>query len=136
MNKLQKKAEDAKFVRRKSPLDGSVFLQALVLNVFQFGVIVLDQLAKAAHRINPNVEVTGQAFKERFNAAAVEFLKACLIEALKTTAPQPAQVIPLLSAFVDFQLPHFQAHNGATPWLGGYFRQPAAKRSRAEFTLM
>lgn len=41
-----------------------------MLNVFQFGVVVLDQLAKAAHRINPNVEVTGQAFKERFNAAA------------------------------------------------------------------
>ena len=133
MNKLQKKAEDAKFVRRKSPLDGSVFLQALVLNVFQFGVVVLDQLAKAAHRINPNVEVTGQAFKERFNAAAVEFLKACFVEALKTTAPQAAQVIPLLSAFSEVnlldsssvQLPESLKEN--YPGCGGVGSKAAAK---------
>lgn len=133
MNKLQKKAEDAKFVRRKSPLDGSVFLQALVLNVFQFGVVVLDQLAKAAHRINPNVEVTGQAFKERFNAAAVEFLKACFVEALKTTAPQAAQAIPLLSAFSEVnlldsssvQLPESLKEN--YPGCGGVGSKAAAK---------
>lgn len=65
---------------------------------------MLDQLAKAAHRINPDVEVTGQAFKERFNTAAVEFLKAMFVEALKTTAPQAAQVIPLLSAFSEVNL--------------------------------
>jgi hypothetical protein len=104
LNKLQKKARETKFVRRKSPLDGSVFLRALVLNVFQFGVIILDQLARAAHRINPDVEVTGQAFKERFNAAAVEFLKAMFVEALNLTAPQAAQVIPLLEAFSEVNL--------------------------------
>lgn len=75
-----------------------------MLNVFQFGVIVLDQLAKAAHRINHEVEVTGQAFKERFNDAAVAFLKAMFVEALKVTAPQAAQAIPLLSAFSEVNL--------------------------------
>jgi hypothetical protein len=104
LNKLQKKAIETKFVRRRSPLDGSVFLQALTLNVFQFGVIILDQLAKAAHRINPDIEVTGQAFKERFNDAAVEFLKAMFVEALSVTAPQAAQAIPLLSAFSEVNL--------------------------------
>jgi Transposase DDE domain len=104
LNKLQKKAIETKFVQRKSPLDGSVFLQALVLNVFQFGVIILDQLAKAAHRIDPDVEVTGQAFKERFNAAAVEFLKAMFVEALNVSAPRAAQVIPLLEAFSEVNL--------------------------------
>jgi hypothetical protein len=75
-----------------------------VLNVFQFGVIILDQLAKTAHRINPEVEVTGQAFKERFNDAAVDFLKAMFVEALNLTAPQVAQAIPLLSAFSEVNL--------------------------------
>ena len=100
----KKKARETNFVRRKSPLDGSVFLQALVLNVFQFGLIVLDQLAKSAHWINPHVEVTGQAFKERLNSAAVGFLKAMFAEALKMTAPHSAQVIPLLSAFSEVNL--------------------------------
>jgi len=104
LNKLQKKAIETKFVRRRSPLDGSVFLQALALNVFQFGVIILDQLAKAARRINPDVEVTGQAFKERFNAAAVDFLKAMFVEALNVTAPQAAQAVPLLSVFSEVNL--------------------------------
>jgi hypothetical protein len=104
LNKLQKKAIETKFVRRRSPLDGSVFLQALALNVFQFGVIILDQLAKAARRINPDVEVTGQAFKERFSAAAVDFLKAMFVEALNVTAPQAAQAIPLLEAFSEVNL--------------------------------
>lgn len=98
------KAIEKKFVRRKSPIDGSVFLQALTLNVFQFGIIVLDQLAKAAHRINPDVNVTGQAFKERFNDAAIAFLKAMFVEALNLTAPQAAQAIPLLSAFSEVNL--------------------------------
>lgn len=75
-----------------------------MISVFQFGVIALDQLAKTAHRINSEVQVTGQAFKERFNATAVEFVKALFVEALKTTAPQAAQVIPLLSAFSEVNL--------------------------------
>jgi hypothetical protein len=79
-------------------------VQALTLNVFQFGVIILDQLAQAAHRINPDVEVTGQAFKARFTAAAVEFLKAMFVEALNLTAPQAVQVIPLLAAFSEVNL--------------------------------
>ena len=95
---------ETKFVQRRSPLNGTIFLQTLVLNVFQFGVIVLDQLAKTAHRIDPQVEVTGQAFKERFNALAVEFLKQMFAEALQLTAPGAAQVLPLLSAFSEVHL--------------------------------
>jgi Transposase DDE domain len=72
---------------------------AMVLTVFQFGTIVLDQLAKAAHKINPKINVSGQAFKERFNAHAVAFLKAMFAEALKTTAPASDQVVPLLEVF-------------------------------------
>lgn len=72
-----------------------------MLNVFQFGVIALEQLAQAAHRINSEIEVTGQAFKARFNKYAVAFLKAMFVEALKMTAPGAAQSIPLLSVFSE-----------------------------------
>jgi hypothetical protein len=95
----QEKARETKFVQRDSPLNGQVFLTSLVLTVFQYGTIVLDQLAKAAHRINPDISVTGQAFKERFNAFAVEFLKAMFAEALKLTAPAADRVPPLLEVF-------------------------------------
>jgi Transposase DDE domain len=93
-----KKARETKFVQQKSPLNGQVFLMSLVLTVFQFGTISLDQLAKAAHKINPKIALTGQAFKERFNAFAVEFLKAMFAEALKMTAPA-GRTVPLLEVF-------------------------------------
>jgi Transposase DDE domain len=72
---------------------------ALILTVYQYGTIALDQLAKAAHKINPEVKVVGQAFKERFNPFAVAFLKAMFAEVLKTTAPAADQVVPLLGVF-------------------------------------
>jgi IS4 transposase len=75
-----------------------------VLNVFQFGVIVLDHLAQTAHRLNADIRITGQAFKERFNALAVEFLKAMFAEALTMTVPGGAQILPLLSAFSEVNL--------------------------------
>jgi hypothetical protein len=100
----QEKARETKFVRRDSPLDGRLFLISLVLTVFQHGVIVLDQLAKAAHKINPKVSLSGQAFKERFNAFAVEFLKAMLADALKLTMPAPDRVAPLLEVFAAVYL--------------------------------
>jgi hypothetical protein len=95
----QQKARETKFVQRESPIDGYIFLIAMVLTVFQFGTLVLDQLAKAAHKIDPTINVCGQAFKERFNAYAVVFFKAMFAEALKTTAPAADQVVPLLSIF-------------------------------------
>ena len=71
----------------------------MVLTVFQYGTIVLDQLAITAHKINPQLAVTGQAFKARFNAYAVDFLKAMFGVALALSVPQADPVLPLLSVF-------------------------------------
>ena len=95
----QEKARETKFVQQGSPLNGRVFLMSLTLTVFQYGTITLDQLAKAAYRINSKVALTGQAFKERFNAFAVKFLEAMFAEALKMTAPVGDRVVPLLEFF-------------------------------------
>lgn len=92
-------ARETKFVQRQSPLTGSVFLLALVLNVFQFGTLVLDQLAKTANQIDPQVAVTGQAFKARCNSYAVAFLKAMFAVVLGMTLPAAEQVVPLLEIF-------------------------------------
>lgn len=93
-------AREKKFVQRQSPLDGSIFLLSLVLTVFEYGTMVLDQLAVMAHQIDPTVAVTGQAFKERFTPVAVAWLQALLAEALKLTAPAcGTEVVPLLAVF-------------------------------------
>lgn len=72
---------------------------SLVLTVFQHASIVLDELAQAAHKIDPSLGLTGQAFKQRFNAFAVEFLKAMFAEALKLNSPMPTRLTPMLEAF-------------------------------------
>lgn len=94
------KARETKFVQRTSPLDGSLFLLSLVLTVFQHGVMVLDQLAVVAHKINDEVVVTGQAFKERFNELAVVWLQGLLVEALRLTmGASGAEVVAMMNAF-------------------------------------
>lgn len=100
----QEKAKETKFVQRNSPINGPVFLLSLVLVVLQHGVIVLEQLAKTANAIYPQLGLKGQAFKERYNDFAVQFLKAMFVEALKTTAPKADQLIPLLSNFTAVNL--------------------------------
>jgi len=100
----QKKARETRFVRHQSPLDGSLFLQTLVFSIFQSGVLVLDELAQTAHRLNHRVEVCGQAFKERFKSEAVEFLKQMLGAAMQITAPASPRILPLLEAFSEVNL--------------------------------
>lgn len=110
-----------------------MFLKSLVINVFQFGEIVLDQLARTAQRLNSEVVVTGQAFKERFSALAVEFLKVCFVEALKITVPQATPVLPLLSAFSEVNLLDSssvlfpESLKARYPGCGGIGAQAAAK---------
>lgn len=100
----EEKARETKFVQRQSPLTGSLFLLTLVLCVLQSGEILLPQLAKTVSKIEPEVEVSGQAFKARFTEFAVKFLKVMFAEALRVTAPNEAQVVPLLSNFSEVNL--------------------------------
>lgn len=92
-------ARATKFVQRESPLNGTVFLLSLVLSVFAHGTLVLEQLAKVAHKLDPQITVGGSAFKARFNALALAFLKAMFAAALKLSAPAAPQVVPLLESF-------------------------------------
>jgi hypothetical protein len=92
-------AKETGFVRRRSPLDGRLFLLSLMVTVYQQGTIVLEQLAATAEAIDPRCQVTGQAFAERFTAEAVQWLQALTALALQLTTPEHNQLLPLLSAF-------------------------------------
>jgi hypothetical protein len=101
----QQKARETKFVQKESPLNGTLFLLTMVVTAFVQGRIDLPQLAVIANRINPAVEVTGQAFKERFTDFAVTWLKAMLTEALKLSAPSgPCDLVPVLQGFTAVYL--------------------------------
>ena len=92
-------AAETHFVRRRSPLDGPLFLLSLVLTVYRHGRISLSLLAATAETLRPETPLTEQAFKERFSAAAVAFLQAMFALALTQTLPQSQVVTPLLGCF-------------------------------------
>jgi hypothetical protein len=94
------KARETKFVQRASPLDGKWFLLTLVVAALTQGVLDLPQLAVYAKRLNPEISVTGQAFKERFTPCAVQWLKALLGAALQLSLPPGSPPLaPMLQSF-------------------------------------
>lgn len=99
------KARETKFVQRESPLDGKWFLLTLVVTALTHGAMHLPQLAVIAHRLNPALTVTGQAFKERYTPAAVEWLKACFAAVLALSLPAGSPpLVPVLQGFAAVYL--------------------------------
>jgi hypothetical protein len=94
------KALETKFVQRASPLDGKWFLLTLVVAALSQGVLDLPQLAVYAKRLNPDITVTGQAFKERFTPYAVAWFKELLVSALQLSLPPGSpSLVPMLQSF-------------------------------------
>jgi hypothetical protein len=54
----QEQAAKTNFVRRRSPLDGPLFLLSLVLTVYRHGHITLSQLAASAETLRPQTPLT------------------------------------------------------------------------------
>lgn len=101
----QQKARDTKFVQKQSPLNGTLFLLTMAVAALLQGRIDLPLLAVIANRINPEVTVTGQAFKERFTDLAVTWFQAMLAEALKLSVPAGScDFVPLLNGFAAVYL--------------------------------
>ena len=99
------KARATGFVKNQSPLDGRLFLLTMVLTALTQAALPLSQLAVMAHRLEETVSVTGQAFKERYSEAAVQWLQAMLVEALRLSVPSAASdVVQLLQAFSAVKL--------------------------------
>ena len=109
----QEKARATGFVKNDSPLNGSLFLLSLVLTVFAKGTLALPDLgvmarrlrARLKARLQPQRQITGQAFKERYTKVAVTWLQAMLVEALRFSLPHAgAEVVPLLQGFTAVKL--------------------------------
>jgi hypothetical protein len=93
------------FVQHQSPLNGRLFLLTMVVTAFTQGMLALPDLAVNAHRIEPTVSVTGQAFKKRYTAVAVKWLQAMLVAALRLSVPIGAcDVVPVLQGFSAVKL--------------------------------
>ena len=99
------KARETGFVKNSSALQGKLFLLTMVVTAFTQGTLALPDLAVNAHRIEPTVTVTGQAFKKRYTAVAVAWLQAMLVAALRLSVPTAAcDVVPLLQGFSAVKL--------------------------------
>jgi hypothetical protein len=99
------KARETGFVKNSSPLQGKLFLLTMVVTAFTQGTLALPDLAVNAHRLDPSVRVTGQAFKKRYTVVAVQWLQAMLVAALRLSVPTAAcDVVPLLQGFCAVKL--------------------------------
>jgi hypothetical protein len=94
------KARETGFVKNSSPLQGKLFLRTMVVTALTQGTLALPDLAVNAHRLEPGVSVTGQAFKKRYTVVAVKWFQAMLVAALRMSVPTAARtVVPLLQGF-------------------------------------
>ena len=94
---IQEVARSTKFVQRYSPLNGFIFLQAIIFAFIADPEANLDDLAQACADLG--VEISIQGFDQRLNPYTVEFLKEMLSRAMaqfKNNSPLP---LPLLQQF-------------------------------------
>jgi len=76
-HELDQLASEAKFVQRKSKLNGQLFLDLIVFNSEDLKSQSLNDLAIALHDRH-HVEITKQSLHDRFNKYALAFLKIAL----------------------------------------------------------
>ena len=75
---VEKIARETKFVRRKSPITGQVFLKALVLGFLEKPAASLNEIAQSC--LDVGVAVSAQAVDERINAFSVAFIQECFVK--------------------------------------------------------
>lgn len=102
--RAEQKAKEEKFVKRKREITGSIFLQALVWTVYKYGNIKLPQLVATAEELEPNCQVSEQAFQEKFSQSSVDFLQAMFVVAMQMSLPQSNMLVPLLNCFTAVYL--------------------------------
>lgn len=96
---IEEVARCTKFVQRYSPLNGFIFLQAVIFAFIDDPEANLDDLAQACADLG--VEISIQGFDQRLNPYTVEFLKEMLSKAMeqfKNNSPLPLPVLQQFSA--------------------------------------
>lgn len=75
-------ARETKFVQRKSPLDGSVFLNSLMFSSCQGNDLSLRDISTDM-MFESNISITKQSIDDRFNQYAVDFLTEVLSKTME-----------------------------------------------------
>jgi hypothetical protein len=90
-------AVSTKFVQRKSPMTGVMFLQVLVFGFMKNPWASLAYLARESARLG--VKITSQGIDDRMNAYSVEFVKTMYQQAFTRFKNQQAIPIEILKQF-------------------------------------
>jgi hypothetical protein len=96
---IEEVARSSKFVQRNSPLNGFIFLQAVIFGFINDPEANLDDLAQVCTELG--VEISIQGFDQRLNGYTVEFLKEMLSQAMvqfKNNSPLPLPILQQFSA--------------------------------------
>jgi len=91
---IEDAARRSKFVQRCSPLNGFIFLQAVIFAFIDDPEANLDDLAQACADLG--VEISVQGFDQRLNPYTLEFLKEMLsraMEQFKNNSPLPLSIL-------------------------------------------
>jgi hypothetical protein len=99
---VEKIARASRFVRRKSPITGEVFLKALVLGFLEKPRASLNEIAQAC--LDMGVAVTAQAIDERINASSVAFVQNMFHQALQLFKPHQPLPLAILEQFTSINL--------------------------------
>lgn len=98
-NEVEQIARASKFVQRKSPISGEVFLKAMVLGFLEKPTASLNEIAQTC--LEMGVDVTAQAIDERIGAASVVFIQSMFQQALqlfKNDQPLPLAILKQFSS--------------------------------------
>lgn len=97
-------ARETGFVRRKSPLSGSLFVQTLIWSVWQEKLRSLAAYLDTLETLDPRVQISVQSLHERFTARAVALLRTLFAKALALKTPLPEPTRELLTGFSAFYI--------------------------------
>jgi hypothetical protein len=99
---LKTLAKETKFVRRRSKLSGTHFVQALVFTCLEKSVLTLSSLSQSCLALG--VSIRQQGLDERINPQSVAFLQAAFAQALKHFRGQAPITLHLLEQFSHLYL--------------------------------
>jgi hypothetical protein len=101
-NGVEKAARASKFVRRKSPISGQVFLKALVLGYLEKPKASLNEIAQTC--LDLGVAITPQAINERINAFSVAFVQSMFYQAMMVFKSHQPLKLAILQQFTAINL--------------------------------
>lgn len=100
--KIEQLARETKFVQRRSPMTGLLFLKTLVMGFLEKSEGTLSHLAQVS--ADCSVTISPQGVDERINRYSVAFFEAVLAHAIDWFQQQCPLILPILQFFSAIQI--------------------------------